>query len=331
MLLYLMTFLLAFLLAIYLTPLFRQAALKFGIVDKPQGPLKRQTEPVPYLGGLAVYLSFLLTTGLIYQYSREVLGILLAGAIIVILGLIDDLGVLTPREKLLGEFVAAAVLVKASIYIKLSILPPWVAIPLTLLWIVAITNAFNLIDIMDGLASGVGALAAGILVAVNYRSGREFILPLSAALAGSLLGFLRYNFNPARIYLGDTGSLFIGLMLAALSMNGAYTRVSLLGVVAPILIMGVAIFDMLLVMYIRYRRGIPVMQGSPDHFALRLRKWRLSVRQTVIASYAAGAVLGGIALVIIRVNTKEVVALSSAVLLASLSIGYYLKKIDMTL
>ena len=126
----------------------------------------------------------------------------------------------------------------------------------------AITNAFNLIDIMDGLASGVGAIAALILVVVNYRSGRELIVPLSIALAGSLLGFLRYNFRPAKIYLGDAGSLFIGLMLAALSMNGAYTRESLLGAVAPILILGVPVFDMLLVMYLRFCRGLPIMQGS---------------------------------------------------------------------
>ncbi|MCI0621962.1 MAG: undecaprenyl/decaprenyl-phosphate alpha-N-acetylglucosaminyl 1-phosphate transferase [Acidobacteria bacterium] len=331
MLFHLITFILALLLSWYLTPLLRQAALKFGIVDRPSTPLKNQREPVPYLGGLSVYLSFLLATGLIYQYSREVLGILLAGAIIVILGLIDDLGVLSPQVKLLGQFIAACVLVKASIYIKLAILPIWLAIPLTILWVMAITNAFNLIDIMDGLASGVGAIAALILVIVNYRSGRELIVPLSIALAGSLLGFLRYNFRPARIYLGDAGSLFVGLMLAALSMNGAYTRVSLLGAIAPLLILGVPIFDMLLVMYLRFRRGIPVMQGSPDHFALRLRRWRLSVEQTVLASYAAAALLGGLALLVIRVSTTAVAVIAFLTLLACLSIGYTLKKVDMSL
>lgn len=331
MFIYITTFVLSFLLSLYLTPLFRQAALKFGIVDKPNSPLKKQAEPIPYLGGLAVYLSFLLTTGLIYQYSREVLGILLGGAIIVILGLIDDLGVLSPKVKLLGQFVAACVLVKASIYVKLSILPPWIAIPLSILWIMAITNAFNLIDIMDGLATGVGAIGALILVIVNYRSGREFIVPLSIALTGSLLGFLRYNFKPAKIYLGDTGSLFIGLMLAALSMNGAYTRVSLLGVVAPILILGVPIFDMLLVIFIRFRRSVPIMQGSPDHFPLRLRKWRLTVEETVISSYVASGVLGGIALVLTQVNSSMILLITSLTLLVCLSIGYYLKKVDMSL
>jgi UDP-GlcNAc:undecaprenyl-phosphate GlcNAc-1-phosphate transferase len=330
MILHCLTFVLAFLLSLYLTPLFRRAALKFGIMDKPGG-LKKHAEPVPYLGGLAVYLSFLLATGFVHQYSREVLGILLAGAIIVILGLIDDLGVLSPQVKLLGQFIAACVLVKASIFIKLTILPVWVAIPLTLLWVMAITNAFNLIDIMDGLASGVGAIAALILVVVNYRSGRELIVPLSIALAGSLLGFLRYNFRPAKIYLGDAGSLFIGLMLAALSMNGAYTRVSLFGAVAPILILGVPVFDMLLVMYLRFCRGLPIMQGSPDHFALRLRKWRLSVEQTVIASYIAAAILGGMALLVTRISTTAVLVTLLLTLLVCVSIAYALKKVDMTL
>jgi UDP-GlcNAc:undecaprenyl-phosphate/decaprenyl-phosphate GlcNAc-1-phosphate transferase len=330
-LVHLITFVLSLFLSLYLTPVFREAALKFGIVDRPSGPLKKHAEPVPYLGGLAVYLSFLLTTAFIYQYSREVLGILLAGAIIVILGLVDDLGVLSPSVKLFGQLVAATVLVKASIYIKLSILPAWVAVALTILWVMAITNAFNLIDIMDGLASGVGAIAALVLVIINYRSGKELIVPLSVALAGSLIGFLRHNFKPAKIYLGDTGSLFIGLMLAALSMNGAYTRVSLVGVLAPILILGVPVFDMLLVIYIRFRRGIPVMQGSSDHFALRLRKWRLSVVQTVVSSYFVAFLLGLVALVLIRVDAIAALAIIILVCAACLSVGYYLNKIDMTI
>lgn len=328
---HLITFVLSLFLSLYLTPVFREAALKFGIVDRPSGPLKKHAEPVPYLGGLAVYLSFLLTTAFIYQYSREVLGILLAGAIIVILGLVDDLGVLSPSVKLFGQLVAATVLVKASIYIKLSILPAWVAVALTILWVMAITNAFNLIDIMDGLASGVGAIAALVLVIINYQSGKELIVPLSVALAGSLIGFLRHNFKPAKIYLGDTGSLFIGLMLAALSMNGAYTRVSLVGVLAPILILGVPVFDMLLVIYIRFRRGIPVMQGSSDHFALRLRKWRLSVVQTVVSSYFVAFLLGLVALVLIRVDAIAALAIIILVCAACLSVGYYLNKIDMTI
>src|SRR5262249_23408229 len=153
------------------------------------------------------------------------------------------------------------------------------------------------------------AIAALVLIIINYRSGKELIVPLSVALAGSLIGFLRHNFRPAKIYLGDTGSLFIGLMLAALSMNGAYTRVSLVGVLAPILILGVPVFDMLLVIYIRFRRGIPVMQGSSDHFALRLRKWRLSVVQTVLSSYFVAFLLGLAALVLIRVDAIAALAI----------------------
>ena len=145
------------------------------------------------------------------------------------------------------------------------------------------------------------------------------------------MGFLRYNFRPARIYLGDTGSLFIGLMLAALSMNGSYTRVSLLGVIAPILILGVPIFDMLLVIYIRLRRRIPIMHGSPDHFPLRLRKWRLTVEQTVLSSYAATTILGVLALILVRMDTTSAMVMAFSVLVISLGFAYYLRKIDMTL
>ncbi len=322
---------LSFLLSLYLTPIFRQAALRFGITDRPDTPLKRQKEPVPYLGGLAVYLSFLVTSAIFYEYSREVLGILLAGAIIVILGLIDDLGALSPQVKLLGQFLAACVLIKASIFIKLTILPWWIAYPLTILWVLAITNALNLIDIMDGLASGVAAIAAIILVLINYQSGREFIVPLSLALAGSLVGFIPYNFRPAKIYLGDAGSLFIGLMLASLSMNGAYTRRSLLGIVAPLMILGVPIFDMLFVMYIRFRRGIPIMQGSPDHFALRLRQWRLSVEQTVLFSYAAALFGGAAALFVIRLSTEGVIFTTVMLMGLACLLAFFLKRIDLAL
>ena len=139
-------------------------------------------------------------------------------------GLIDDFGVLTPPQKLLGQTMAALVLVKSGTYIKLTYLPVWVAIPLSVLWILAVTNALNIIDILDGLASGVAAIAALSIAVANFNAGRGSVAFLCIVLCGSLLGFLRHNFYPATIYLGDAGSLFIGFMLAALSMNAGYTR-----------------------------------------------------------------------------------------------------------
>ena len=325
-------FALALVVALYLTPLLRRAAIRFGITDRPDGRLKTQREPVAYLGGLAIYLSFLLALTATLRFdSTEVLGLLLAGAIVVMLGLIDDFGVLTPGQKLAGQVVAVLTLINASIYIKLAFLPPWLAVALSFLWLLAITNAFNLIDIMDGLAAGVAAAAALILFAVAIVNGRDTYAVLLAALAGSLCGFLRFNFEPARIYMGDAGSLFIGLMLGALAMNNSYTRTNLVASLAPLVILGVPLFDMLFVMYIRKKRGLPVMLGSPDHFALRLRRWRLTTRQTVLTSWAATFALGLVAIGVMLASAPVAATLLAGVALTAILLGVLLKRIDMTL
>ena len=327
-----LAFALALALSLYLTPLMRQAAIRFGIVDRPDGGLKTQKEPVAYLGGLAIYLSFLLALTASLRFdSIEVLGLLLAGAIVVILGLVDDFGVLSPKIKLAGQVVAVATLINASIYIKLGFLPPILAIALSFLWLLAITNAFNIIDVMDGLAAGVAAAAALVLFVVALVNGRTTYAILLAALAGALCGFLRTNFAPARIYMGDAGSLFIGLMLGALAMNNSYTTNNLVASLAPVVILGVPVFDMLFVMYIRYRRGLPIMRGSPDHFALRLRRWRLTTRQTVLWSWAATLLLGCVGIGMMAGTAAVATALLGGLVVLALGTGLFLKRIDMGL
>jgi UDP-GlcNAc:undecaprenyl-phosphate GlcNAc-1-phosphate transferase len=326
-----LTFVLAATLAALLTPRVREAAVRFGIVDRPDGKLKTHAEPVAYLGGLAIYLAFLLALSLTFTFSREVLGILLAGSIVVILGLVDDLGQLGPWTKLAGQIVAVVVLVKSGIYIKLIFLPEWAAVVLSALWLLAVTNAFNLIDIMDGLSAGTAAIAAITLLVVAELGGGAASATLLAGLAGACVGFLRYNFQPARIYMGDAGSMFLGLLLAALAMDNAYTQRNPVAALAPALILGVPLFDMLFVMYIRWRRGLPVMLGSPDHVALRLRRWRLSTRQTVCVSYAATALLGGAAVAMTVLPIEGAAAVLGAVVLLALTLGVVLKRIDMGL
>jgi UDP-GlcNAc:undecaprenyl-phosphate GlcNAc-1-phosphate transferase len=331
-LLYAAAFVLALVLALYTTPLMRTAAIRFGIVDRPDGRLKNQKEPVPYLGGIAIYLAFLLALTATLRFdSTEVLGLLLAGSIIVILGLIDDFGVLTPRVKLAGQVVAVLTLMNSSIYIKLQFLPAWLALALSFLWLLAITNAFNIIDVMDGLAAGVAAAAAAVLFLVAVVNGRQTIAILLAALCGALIGFLRYNVHPAKIYMGDAGSMFTGLMLGALAMNNSYTRENMVASFAPVVILGVPVFDMLFVMWIRRRRGLPVMLGSPDHFALRLRRWRLSTRGTVLASWAATLVLGVLAVGMMLTSERVALAILGGITIASLGVGLFLKRIDMSL
>jgi len=322
-------FLLSFLVAVYATPLMRKAALQLGIVDRPDGKLKKHEDSIPYLGGIAVYVAFLLTVGLLTDFDKETLGLLLSGSIALMVGLIDDFGVLTPWQKLIGQAVAAMVLVRSGTFIKLVFLPTWLAMPLTVLWILAVTNAFNIIDIMDGLASGVAAIAALSIAAANFMAQRDSQAFLALVLAGSALGFLKHNFHPARIFLGDAGSMFVGFMLAALSMNAGYTRVNLLAVISPALILGIPLFDLMLVMWIRWRNSIPVMKGSPDHFALRLRRCSLSVRETAITTYIVCALLGGVALLMSQVTTAWALATMGGTVTAALPSAYLLMKVDM--
>jgi len=302
MVLFFLAFIIALLLALYGVPIARKAALKYGIVDAPDGRLKHQREPVPYFGGLAIYLAFLMSLAFTFEFRHDVLGIILGGTIVVMLGLIDDFGVLTPWTKLVGQLLAVFVLIKSGIRIEIAAFPEWLDLALTVLWMVGLINAFNLLDIMDGLSAGVGAVSASGLLVVALLQGDQGVAFMLAALIGSLLGFLRYNWHPARIYMGDTGAMFIGLLLGAMAMIAQYPSDHPLSLLTPVFILGIPIFDTFFVMYIRYQRGLPIFWGSPDHIAIRLRHWGMSVPQIVFTSYVATAIVGGIGLAMLSVS-----------------------------
>ena len=328
MFLLLLTCGLAFLLSLYGVPVARQAALKYGIVDAPDGRLKHQSEPVPYFGGLAIYLAFLMSLAFTFEFRQDVLGIILSGTIVVMLGLIDDFGVLTPWTKLAGQLLAVFVLIKSGVRIEIAALPEWLDLVLTVLWMVGLINAFNLLDIMDGLSAGVGAVSAGCLLVVALLQGDQTIAVMLVALLGSLLGFLKYNWHPARIYMGDTGAMLIGLLLGAMAMIGKYPSDHPLSLLTPVFIVGIPIFDTLFVMYIRYRRGLPIFWGSPDHIAIRLRHWGLSVPQIVITSYVATAIVGAIGLGMLSVSQEVGWILCAGTVGALLLVTMLLKKVD---
>ena len=327
--LYLLTFILALSLALYGVPLARRAALRFNIVDRPDGQLKRQAEPVPYFGGLVVYLAFLVSLALTFEFRQDVLGLVLGGTLMVMLGLIDDFGVLTPGSKLIGQLIAVFVLIRSGIRIEIAAFPEWLDLALTVLWMIGVINALNIIDVMDGLAGGVGVIACVWLFVVALLNQDTVSAAMLAALAGGLIGFLRYNVHPASIYLGDAGSLFVGLMLGALAMTGTYTAVNPVSVLTPVLILGVPIFDTFFVMYIRWRRGVPVFWGSPDHFALRLRHWRLTVPQVMLVSYGAALFLGGIGVLAMFVSLGVAVGLVGLAAILALVAALLLKRVDM--
>jgi UDP-GlcNAc:undecaprenyl-phosphate/decaprenyl-phosphate GlcNAc-1-phosphate transferase len=326
--LYLLTFTLAFLVALYGVPIARQAAMKYGIVDAPDGRLKHQKEPVPYFGGLAIYLAFLMSLAFTFEFRQDVLGIILGGTIVVMLGLIDDFGVLTPWTKLTGQLLAVFVLIKSGIRIEIAAFPEWLDLVLTVLWMVGMINAFNLLDIMDGLSAGVGAVSASCLLVVALLQGDQTIAVMLVALLGSLLGFLKYNWHPARIYMGDTGAMLIGLLLGAMAMIGKYPGDHPLSLLTPVFILGIPIFDTLFVMYIRYRRGLPILWGSPDHIAIRLRHWGMSVPQIVMTSYVATAVVGMIGLAMLSVSQEVGWVLCAGTVGALLFVTLLMTKVD---
>jgi UDP-GlcNAc:undecaprenyl-phosphate/decaprenyl-phosphate GlcNAc-1-phosphate transferase len=321
---------LSFLVALYGTPIARAAAMRFGVVDHPDGKLKTHPDPIPYFGGLAIYLAVLIPLCLFYQFEKSILAILLAGTLVLILGLIDDFGVLTPAAKFIGQFIAAVVLVKGDILIRVQAFHPYVNLFLTLLWVIGMTNAMNIIDIMDGLAAGVALISAMFLSVISLLNGHNMIAIFSLTLVGSLAGFLPYNFYPAKIYMGDAGAMFLGLTLGTLAILGDYTAQNKLAYLNPILFFGVAIFDTMYVMLLRAIKGRSMFLGSKDHFAVRLKLAGWSVARIVIYAYLAAALLGGVALVNMYLPSQTSIILYCILSFLIVLLGWRLAKIKVT-
>jgi len=206
----------------------------------------------------------------------------------------------------------------------------WARITLTIIWLVGLSNAFNLMDIMDGLAAGVAIIAAGFLLTVASLNGRWVVAAFTVALIGALLGFLKFNFFPASIYLGDSGSLFVGLTLGALAMVMDYTRHNPLGWVAPLFILALPIMDTAYVTVLRLKAGRKIYHGSPDHFPLRLRR-RMEGKtvQTVLVIYGAAVLSGALGVVVLFVSPQTTVIIVSVAAVVALVFLLWLARIDM--
>jgi UDP-GlcNAc:undecaprenyl-phosphate GlcNAc-1-phosphate transferase len=315
--------------SLFLTPVFRDAALRFGIVDAPDGELKRQKEPVPYLGGLAFFASVLFPLSAVVAFSDKTMGILLGASVIVLLGLIDDIGRLSPGIKLLVQVMAVFLLMRCGIRIRLEFLPPLADVALTFLWMLLLVNGFNLIDVMDGMAATVGAVSSFFLFLLLAWNGLRTDALLALAVAGALLGFLRFNRHPAQIYLGDAGSLAIGFLLGALAMQGRYTDVHPTGLLSTLFLFSVPLFEIAFLSWVRMRRGVSIFRGSNDHFALRLRQWRLTVPQVVLATAVAAAASGALALAALALPAKAASYLYGCGAAAYLLLAAWLRTIRM--
>jgi UDP-GlcNAc:undecaprenyl-phosphate GlcNAc-1-phosphate transferase len=305
-----LSFVLSFLLTIYGTPVTQRVAQKYQILDYPNGTLKKQKKPVPYMGGVIIYFAFISPVGLLFQFNKELLGILFASSILLVVGLFDDLKALTPGIKFLFQIVATYILIKSGIFINLIILPPWLNSLLSFLWIISIINAFNIIDIMDGFSSSIGVVTSLTIFIISLYNNNFLISILSLSLAAALLAFLKFNWEPARIYLGDAGSMFIGLVIGALVIMGDYSRYNDLAFISGILILSIPLFDMVYVIILRLLKGKSPFFGSPDHFALRLKKkFNLSAAQTVSIIIGIQIILSGV--VILNFYTTPLITIIS--------------------
>lgn len=320
-----MVFVLALLASLIVTPMARRLALRTGIVA-PVVSRSVHTEPKPFLGGLAMYLAFALAViagGAAGE--REVQGILICGGLIMLLGVIDDKVALKAKVKFLGQIVIAAMLVYLfDVRIDYIFSPlgeryiyfgQWAGGPLTILWIVSFVNVMNFIDGLDGLAAGISTIGALTLLLVSLQSqGVTAAVLLLAALAGSTIGFLRYNFNPAKIFMGDAGSMFLGFTLAAVSVHGVLKSTLAVSVVVPILALAVPIFDTAFAIVRRLANGRSIGEADKDHLHHRLLRLGLSHRTTVLVMWAVSAWLGLSAVAVTEVPLAQGLMIVGAVL-----------------
>ena len=287
------------------TPLVRRFAFKIGAIDIPKDNRRMHKKPTPRIGGLAIIFGFTVATLCFAQPSRQLYGTLAGAAIIAVMGVIDDCKNLPAKLKFVIQIIAALVVVFAG-DIKIDVftnpnflsdnpywvLPEWLSVTLTVIWIVFITNAVNFIDGLDGLAAGVSAIMSISLVFISIRVGEYSIAILGIALIGSCFGFLPFNFNPAKIFMGDTGSTFLGFMLATLSIQGVFKSYAVISFAVPLLILGLPLFDALFAMIRRILRGQSPMTADRGHLHHRLVDMGFSQKQTVFILYAISGVLG---------------------------------------
>ncbi|TDT62385.1 glycosyltransferase family 4 protein [Fonticella tunisiensis] len=331
MLRYAVIFVLAALISIIFTPVARRIAYRFGAIDIPDDERRIHNKPIPRMGGLAIYISFVICSLIFSKFNTHVVGIIAGGTILVIAGMIDDVKPLRPVQKLIFQIAASAVLIAFGITIG-SITVPFIAdgesvyigyfgIPLTILWVVGITNAVNLIDGLDGLAAGLAMIFSITIFVVSMISNREVAMLLTAILAGSCLGFLPYNFNPASIFMGDTGSQFLGFTLAAISTQGAVKSAAAVTLAVPILVLWLPIFDTLFAMVRRKVNKRPIMEADRGHLHHRLLDLGLSHRKVVIIMYLISIFLGATAVLAMVLSTQKSYVILLLVCFITLSIG----------
>ncbi len=305
-----------------LTPAVKWLAVKIGAVDVPKDKRRMHDHPIPRLGGLAIFIGFVAAVLLFADVDRALRGILLGACVIVAVGVVDDSHPLGPGIKFILQIVAALIAVGHGVLIQAVANPlPWgdpywgfgiMAVPITVIWIVAVTNSVNLIDGLDGLADGVSTIAAMTMLIIALLMGSMEMATLCAALAGGCLGFIPYNRNPAKIFMGDTGATFLGYILATVSVTGLFKLYAIISFIVPFIILGFPIFDTTSAFLRRILKGQNPMKPDRSHTHHKLIDMGMNQKQAVATLYMVAGVLGLCAVMIVTSGYVKVILFIAA-------------------
>lgn len=345
----LISFALAFIVAFLSTPIAKRIALKLNAIDVPKDNRRMHSKPIPRLGGLAIingfFVSIIFSIVTSFFDGFKIINIdfrfvsFLGGLVIIIMGsCLDDIKPLDAKIKLIFQVLAAIVIVVGGTRIEtftnpfsdsgFSNLPLYISYPLTIFWIVGITNALNLMDGLDGLAAGVASISSLSLFLVSMISGLWDTAIITAALAASSLGFLPYNFNPAKIFMGDTGSAFLGFSLAVISIQSTLKTYTAIAIVIPMLVLGLPLFDTIFAIIRRLITGKSPMKADRGHIHHKLIDMGLTHRQSVVVLYTASSILGLTAIVMAEKGAISALILIIAVAIFIVGGGKYMNIMD---
>lgn len=322
-------FAVAFIFSFASTPLVQKWAVKLKAVDIPKDGRRMHKRPIPRLGGLAIIFGFIVAILCFYgKLDRRIIATLAGAAVIAVMGVIDDIKTLDAKPKFFVQILAALIVVvggdlRIDVLTNFNffsanpywVLPDWISIIVTIVWIVFITNAVNFIDGLDGLAAGVSAIMSVSLVFIAVKLGEYPVAVVGTSLMGACFGFLPFNFNPAKIFMGDTGSTFLGFMLATLSIQGVFKSYAIISFAVPLLILGLPLFDASFAMLRRISKGQSPMKADRGHLHHRLIDMGFSQKQTVFILYAISGVLGITAVVLAESNALRAILILLCVLI----------------
>jgi len=315
------------------TPVVMWLARKTGAMDVPKDDRRVHDHPIPRLGGLAIFVGFLLSVVLFAEISQQIRGMLIGAVIIVIVGVIDDFKPIHALIKLVFQIIAALIAVYHGIVVD-TFTNPFVfsaveyvsmgafAVPISVLWIVAITNAVNLIDGLDGLAVGVSTISSIVMLVISLIVSDSNVAVIMAALAGACIGFLPFNFNPAKIFMGDTGALLLGYILSTISIIGLFKFYAVVSFAAPFLVLAVPLFDVSFAFLRRLLKGQKPWSPDRGHLHHRLLDSGLSQKQAVAVTYTISGFLGLVAVVITTSDKIRAAILLVAVLIAAATVFF---------